>query len=240
MGYDDGSPVNKFLYKRQWKFDPSIPMHMSMCRLAEELGYPAACVSPRLRYTYTPSLELPDSYVLFHLCAADSSRTWSIERWHTFLKKARAQWPELPFVFSGSGKDRHFVEAVAQGISRCESYAGRTPQASQLIELIDKATFFVGVDTGNTQIAAFREKLMVVVGTRRTSFWQTDYNPHAVWLAATAHCKCDSRGSWACATPNEDGVSRLRCVTDTTDEEVLVEIKKGLLKEGVYGTYDRK
>jgi hypothetical protein len=215
-GFEDGYHVNTILYNQLWKFDHTIPMHQSMCLLAERIGYEAPCVPPALCLSVKSK---KGDYILFHIFPAEPSRTWAAARWNSFLKKARAQWPDTPFIFSGAPSDRSFIESAMSDISLSENMAGKY-NAAELVGAVDGARVVVTVDTGAAHIAAFRRRPLVVVGTNRTPFWWATYSPNTVWLAAP--CSCGFKKN--CLEVNEDGVARLQCVTNIADNEVLSAI----------------
>jgi hypothetical protein len=146
-------------------------------------GLPKLSAQPRLylgpeHRGAVDSLNLPDSYCVVHRTSSDAQKDWTGEKWHSLARWISTELC-LPIVEVGAGA----TEVVSPLGDLSINLINRIP-ILQTAEVIRRARFFVGVDSGPAHLANASKTPGVVLLGRFATFRQ--YTPFTGFYASDA------------------------------------------------------
>ncbi|MBI4708380.1 MAG: glycosyltransferase family 9 protein [Candidatus Omnitrophica bacterium] len=114
----------------------------------------------------------PEYSVIIHPCAGYSSKNWSSEKFSELARLIRERL-NLSLIFIGAQKDVKTINSIieASGIDAINA-AGKT-SLGELVALIQKTGFFIGVDSGPSHVASILNKPAIILysGTNNANEW---------------------------------------------------------------------
>ncbi|MFI5149621.1 MAG: glycosyltransferase family 9 protein [Bacteroidia bacterium] len=114
-----------------------------------------------------PVMTLPSNFIALQISAGNnrfSYKNWPVSGWIAFLKQSKANFPELQFILLGEQGEAGLAEEVMQGgTGNVLNMVGKTT-VFQALEVIQRSTFFLGLDGGMMHAA-------VVSGKPTFSIW---------------------------------------------------------------------
>ncbi len=165
-------------------------------------------------------------YVVFHMCAANESRSLPASRWISLLENLKDVNKDFDFVLTASKKDVEFVTHVlrASGVS---GVVVINRSIHDIAAIIKNSALYVGVDTGITHVAGVLGARSVVIANNSNPTWLPSYNKNARILKNDAVCTCDGLKGGDCFTDFQ-GKKYFTCMLSLPDEDILRAIKDSL------------
>lgn len=232
IGFLPADIKNKEYFSKNITFHKDRLFIENLVNILAVLGFKEIKIIPHFNFIFNKSLlqELSleiNKYVIFHLCAANESRSLPKSRWVSVLRKIKDFDQNLNFVFTASKQDLNFVEDVLkESAVSGVIVVGRS--LHDIATLIKNAKLYVGVDTGITHIAAVLRAPSVVLGNNSNPTWLPSYNPQALILKDDSVCSCDGQKGGDCFTDFE-GKKYYRCMFSVTDDKIVASIKERLI-----------
>ncbi len=212
-------------------FDYNISVYENLARLfnTQKLGIPLH-VPPYHFISNQSILKRHDlnlsSYVVVHPCAFSPSRSLPKERWAELLSYVTNNFSSIKVVITGSKQDQIFIQKISDSTVTPISFINLAGNLSmmELVNIINGARCFIGVDTGVTHIAGVLQKQSVVIGNLSNPCWLPRYNMNAVILVDRKNCTCDGQKGGDCFY-RVAGDKYYRCMLDIPKESIQESIK---------------
>lgn len=166
------------------------------------------------------------AYVVFHMCAANESRSLPASRWISLLEHLKDVNTDFDFVFTASKKDVDFVQQVLRG-SGVSGIVVADRSIHDIAAILKSSALYVGVDTGITHIACVLGAKSVVIANNSNPTWLPRYNKNALILKNDAVCTCDGVKGGNCFMDFQ-GKKYFTCMFLIPDEDVVRAIKNSL------------
>jgi ADP-heptose:LPS heptosyltransferase len=182
--------------------------------------------APHVRFVTNMPEDFPlksGRYIVAHLFGMAMWRTLPPRRWKQLLATIGSNYPELPFVLTGSAKDRPMLEDIASAIPH--AHLAIDLSILEVAGIIDGAALYIGVDTGITHLAGVLQQKSIVISHRSDPRWRPVYNQNARILMNSKHCTCNTNEE---CYAEEDGVLYRRCMYDISDEFILDSVRLAL------------
>ncbi len=161
-------------------------------------------------------------YFVVHLFGNARYRSFPIHRWISLLGILSHAYPTLPIIFTGSEKDRVFVQEVADAIPNAHVFIDYP--ILEVAWLVDNAVLYIGVDTGITHLAGVLNKKSLILGHLGETRWLALYNPNARILVNSVRCICSEGRCYEV----ENGIEYRRCLYDISDEAFFSSVTLAL------------
>jgi ADP-heptose:LPS heptosyltransferase len=166
------------------------------------------------------------AYLVFHLAASHSDRSFPEDKWNRILRELRTRLPETKFVFTGAVGDRKFIEDCLGDISRDGMIMACGKATTQeLLTLHKYAVCNVTVHTGNAHFINMLHVPTVTLNIRGVYFFHFYYNEKGTELVSEKDCTCDPFERECTMIPYK-GKDYMACLFNIPEENVVQTILK--------------
>jgi ADP-heptose:LPS heptosyltransferase len=198
-------------------------------RMLTFLGFDPVLHVPKLEYVFQPQvfekLDLSSPYIAVHLVGSAGDRSLPVQRWRSILIEIQKQNPGYLFLFTGSEKDKTFIEEVLAVLSpHTYKNTGGKVNLQELLTLYAKAACCLTVHTGNAMFINMLHARSVVVNIVGNYMYQYHFNQHAIVLFEKRRCICN-RESIDCFI-DINGKKYMKCMYDILDENIVQAVNR--------------
>ncbi len=177
---------------------------------------------------------------MLHLFGASIKHAIPLERWRRLLGWLHHEHPGLGLVLTGMPAESEVIAEVSAGLPVHAAVGFSMPE---LIEAIDGAALYVGIDTGVTHLACLLQQKSLVVRHCSDPSWVPDYNPNARILLNSRNCNPEDPTH--CLVVSKEGVEYRRCAYDISDKILIESVALALSRKerhvpGFAGIIDEK
>ncbi len=203
--------------------------HEEANRMLAFLGFPEIQRAPSLAYIEDKKSILNNSlisrrYIVFHLAASHVDRSFPEDKWNRIIKAVQEKLPNTPLVFTGSEKDRYFIETCLGDISRTHIIlACGSSSTQQLLTLHANALLNVTVHTGNAHFINMLHVPTLTLNIKGVYFFKFYYNELGRELVATEGCTCDPFERECTMIPYK-GKEYMACLFNIKEENIVENI----------------
>lgn len=233
IGFDDGSKINKYIYKKMLQFNPNIPFFESLKFLARKMGFEAVKEIPDFKYKKMDGIFrkynlIPQRYIVLHPFANYSFKNLPTERWVDIAEYLVLNYQDLKLVITGSNSERKIGEEIISKITPKDNVLNLSGFLSmqELANVIDGAKLYIGVDSGITHLAGVLQKKSLVIGSYLYPSYLQYYNKNAIILYNISQCHCAPCHKNPCL--EECKKSYLKCMIDISQDLIKSELKNML------------
>jgi ADP-heptose:LPS heptosyltransferase len=206
-------------------FDLNLLQIENVMKFFSSLGITVPTYEMRYRYDTSKCKESKAPYVLLHPFGSNIKRSIPLS-WMpqivTIIKSIRAN---SRIVISGGPADIAKADKIRTILPECsvEFWCGNNP-VSSLVCMVEKAEFYIGVDTGITHLAAMLNKKSLVLANASNLSWLPNYNKNATILINRDNCTCtgDKKG-WCEKEINGD--IYYRCLAEIKMETIEANLR---------------
>jgi ADP-heptose:LPS heptosyltransferase len=171
------------------------------------------------------NLSLP--YIVLHTFASNPGRSLPKERWQKIISHIQEKYPAFKIVLTGGKNDKTSAEAYSvnsQIISVCGD-----GNLLQQANIINKASLFIGVDTGLTHLSSLLQKPTILIGNNSNPTWLPNYNRDVVILTNNINCTCNGLKGGNCKV-TIDNISYYKCMYEITEKQIFEAVEKIMSK----------
>lgn len=166
VGFDDASPLNRFLYDRLVPSDYALAPRLLEQRVLAAAGVPVLVEDMTLRYLPQPGLLerlslTRGQYLVLHLFAGSDGRAMSQEKRQALIDAFERTLTSVPIVLTGTKADLPFLRDLRLP-PQAKVVAGDL-SVQELAALIDQSGCMVSIGTGPSHMAAHLGARLIVL-----------------------------------------------------------------------------